>query len=73
MSEPRAWCPGCEPQLDQVKEFVIEQRCAQHPLDTTGELDRIVDSEAFLSGSAEAGGEANRKWCEMLHRPKGDK
>jgi hypothetical protein len=27
-----------------------------------------VASDSYLSGSAEAGGDANRLWCELLHR-----
>jgi hypothetical protein len=32
-----------------------------------GAEDSTVNSDGFLSGSAEAGGEANRRWCELIH------
>jgi len=28
-----------------------------------------VRAEAFLSGSTEAGGDDNRRWCQLVHRP----
>jgi hypothetical protein len=30
--------------------------------------DTSVSAEAHLSGSTEAGGDANRLWCELFHR-----
>jgi hypothetical protein len=30
--------------------------------------DAVVSAAAYLSGSAEAGGDDNRRWCEILHR-----
>lgn len=41
--------------------------CDAHSPGRDGTDDATVTSEAFLSGSAEAGGDANRRWCEMLH------
>ena len=74
MSEPREFCPGCEPETDPIKEFVIERWCFRHQEAQQGTADEQVQSSgALLSGSSEAGGEDNRKWCEFLHRrPKGD-
>jgi hypothetical protein len=30
--------------------------------------DGLVNAESFLSGSAEAGGDLNRRWCDVIHR-----
>jgi hypothetical protein len=35
------------------------------PLD--GGDDEVVTASAYLSGSAEAGGDDNRRWCDILH------
>jgi tryptophan halogenase len=32
--------------------------------------DEAVTTEAYLSGSAEAGGDDNRRWCEFFHAAK---
>jgi hypothetical protein len=32
-----------------------------------GAEDSTVNADGFLSGSSEAGGEANRRWCELIH------
>jgi hypothetical protein len=29
--------------------------------------DKVVSASAYLSGSAEAGGDDNRRWCDILH------
>jgi hypothetical protein len=30
--------------------------------------DDVVVASAWISGSSEAGGEDNRRWCELFHR-----
>ena len=64
----RQWCPGCEPLIDPVVELVDERRCGLHELDRTGSEDVLVRDAGFPSGTAEAGGEPNRAWCDLLHR-----
>jgi hypothetical protein len=65
----RPYCPGCEPGADPVREVLDVRWCDEHVPVREGSDDRQVDSSAFLSGTAEAGGEVNRRWCELLHRP----
>jgi hypothetical protein len=64
----RAYCPGCEPDADPTREILDVRWCEAHAPARDGTADNTVTSDAFLSGSAEAGGDANRLWCELLHR-----
>jgi hypothetical protein len=64
----RAYCPGCEPGADPTREILDVRWCDAHAPQRDGPDDATVTSDAFLSGSAEAGGDANRLWCELLHR-----
>ena len=66
----RAWCPGCEPLADPTLQILDLRYCDQHLPPRSGADDDTVASESYLSGSAEAGGDANRLWCELLHRPR---
>jgi hypothetical protein len=63
----RSYCPGCEPDADPTREILDVRWCDAHVPCRDGSDDAVVTSEAFLSGSAEAGGDANRRWCEMFH------
>jgi hypothetical protein len=67
----RPYCPGCEPDADPMRELLDVRWCDEHVPVRAGSDDERVDSEAFLSGTAEAGGEMNRRWCELFHRPPG--
>ncbi|MGH7314438.1 MAG: hypothetical protein ACREJV_14785 [Candidatus Rokuibacteriota bacterium] len=69
----RAYCPGCEPGADPTREILDVRWCDGHAPARDGSDDAVVTSEAFLSGSAEAGGEANRRWCELLHAASRDR
>lgn len=64
----RAWCPTCEPLADPMVEILDTRYCDQHPPDRGGADDVSVGFDGALSGAAEAGGEANRIWCQLLHR-----
>lgn len=64
----RAWCPGCEPLADPTLQLLDIRYCDQHLPGRDGLDDATVAADAHLSGSAEAGGDANRLWCELLHR-----
>ncbi len=64
----RAFCPGCEPGADPTREILDVRWCDTHLPGRDGADDATVRSDAFLSGSAEAGGDANRLWCQLLHR-----
>ena len=65
----RAYCPGCEPLADAQQEVLDVQWCEAHLPAREGADDALVSSNGTLFGSAEAGGDGNRLWCELLHRP----
>ena len=64
----RLWCPVCEPSADPTAEILDVRYCDAHPPEREGSADVIVRTELGLSGTGEAGGDANRWWCELLHR-----
>jgi hypothetical protein len=51
-----------------VREVLDVRWCDEHLPVREGSDDQRVDSSAFLSGTAEAGGDVNRRWCELFHR-----
>lgn len=63
----RAYCPGCEPDADPIREILDVRWCELHTPARAGSDDSTVSADGFLSGSAEAGGDANRRWCELVH------
>lgn len=63
----RSYCPGCEPDADPVREILDVRWCDAHAPARDGSDDNSVSCEGFMSGSAEAGGDANRRWCQLLH------
>jgi len=64
----RPFCPGCEPDTDPTREILDTRWCDAHAPVRGGAEDEHVRSEAYLSGSSEAGGDENRRWCEFIHR-----
>jgi hypothetical protein len=64
----RSYCPGCEPFADAIQEVLDVQWCDDHLPIREGADDALVTSSGTLFGSAEAGGDGNRAWCELLHR-----
>lgn len=65
----RKYCPACEPDHDESERYAYPQYCSNHQRSNSdGELDRLVDSTAYLSGTGEAGGKDNILWCNFLHR-----
>lgn len=64
----RRYCPGCEPDADLLAEILQVWRCPNHPAVDAGEDDRAVQAQAYLSGSSEAGGDDNRRFCDFIHR-----
>jgi hypothetical protein len=64
----RMYCPGCEPEADPTSEILDVHWCQRHSPLGDGLDDGLVGAVAYLSGSVEAGGEDNRRWCEILHR-----
>jgi len=63
----RAYCPGCEPDADPSRDILDVRWCESHSPARDGADDDVVSASAYLSGSAEAGGDDNRRWCDMLH------
>ena len=66
----RSYCPGCEPNADPIEEILDTRWCDRHAPVRDGSEDEGVLASAYLSGSAEAGGEDNRLWCDFIHRGK---
>jgi hypothetical protein len=64
----RSWCPGCEPLADPTLEILDVRYCDLHTPCREGSDDTTVSAEGHLAGSAEAGGDANRRWCQFFHR-----
>ncbi len=64
----RPWCPGCEPNADPSREILDLRWCEPHAPTRDGLDDAAVTSDAYLSESSEAGGDGNRRWCDLLHR-----
>jgi hypothetical protein len=63
----RAYCPGCEPEADPGDEILDVRWCESHSPSRHGADDEVVTASTYLSGSAEAGGDDNRRWCDILH------
>jgi hypothetical protein len=64
----RIYCPGCEPEVDPMREILDVRWCENHTPQGGGLDDAMAGSTISISGSAEAGGEDNRRWCAVLHR-----
>ena len=59
-----AWCPECQ---SPPSDFAHVQYCPNHMPPTPGELDRVVDTYEHIF-QTDAGGEANKRLCDFLHR-----
>jgi hypothetical protein len=64
----RAYCPGCEPAADPLREILDVHWCDSHAPCRAGSDDVLATARGTAYGSAEAGGEDNRRWCELIHR-----
>jgi hypothetical protein len=64
----RAYCPGCEPAADPLREILDVHWCDSHAPCRAGPDDVLATARGTAYGSAEAGGEDNRRWCELIHR-----
>lgn len=64
----RGWCPGCQPDVDPLRELVIEQWCATHHAPTSGLDDARSAGPCVLSGVTEIDPETNRQWAQLLRR-----
>ena len=69
----RTYCPDCLPDLDPLTGVWIVCYCGDHAPSMEGAADFLApQSHLPLIGHTDIEGRANRIWCDMLHRPKGD-
>jgi hypothetical protein len=66
-AQSRLYCPGCEPEADVLLEILEVSWCEAHTPARAGVDDALAIVRGTGFGSAEAGGEDNRRWCEMIH------
>ena len=59
-------CPDCDPDRDERTYDV--RYCSAHEPGREGMDDVLVRPLAYMSGTAEVGGDDNARWCAMLHR-----
>lgn len=64
------WCPKCEPDLDPMTQILDVRWCESHRPLEHGAADRLVQTDVYLLGSQEAGGDDNRRWCAIFHGKK---
>ena len=64
----RAFCPGCEQEPFDAKEVLDIRWCDTHAPSRDGLDDAAVGLQGYMSGSAEAGGDDNKRWCDLFHR-----
>ena len=63
----RPYCPGCEPDADILQEILEVSWCEAHVPIRSGIDDALAAVRGTGFGSAEAGGDDNRRWCDMIH------
>ena len=61
------WCPTCSP--DHAPEPWIMKYCGIHLQSHDGAADVSLGAPFYLSGNAEAGGDENRAFCDLI-RPR---
>lgn len=66
----RFYCPTCEPDADPMAQMLETMYCHLHYPVRSGVDDDAVRTEAYLSGSSEAGGKENQTFCDFIHRKK---
>jgi hypothetical protein len=65
----RDWCPTCDP--DGVPGLYTMKFCILHWPRTEGTADAEAQGTSgsyWSSGSCDAEGETNARWCQLLHR-----
>ena len=68
----RAYCPGCEPGADPLREILDVHWCDAHVPCRAGPDDVLATAQGTAYGGAEAGGDDNRRWCALIHRETSD-
>ena len=69
----RAYCPGCEPGADPLREILDVHWCDAHMPCRAGPDDVLATAQGTAYGGAEAGGDDNRRWCALIHRETSDR
>jgi hypothetical protein len=64
----RVYCPGCEPHADPLLEILEVRWCDDHAPARAGLDDVLATARGVTDAGAEAGGEDNRRWCQLIHR-----
>jgi hypothetical protein len=67
-SPVRAYCPGCEPRADPFLEILDVRWCDDHAPARAGLDDVLATARGTTDAGAEAGGEDNQRWCQLIHR-----
>lgn len=63
----RAYCPACE-DADPTRETLVVRWCDAHLPALGGADDAVTRFDGERAANQEAGGDANRRWCDLLHR-----
>jgi len=70
--ELRDWCPGCEPDVDPLRELVFENHCWRHKPSERGSADkqveRIMGTDTLDRVSVVP--ETQRAWADFLRSRK---
>ena len=64
LSLVRSVCPGCEPEVDPIKEMTVTSWCQTHRPIIDGD---ITMYGVLMTSTLEAGGGDNIRWCSLLH------
>lgn len=65
-SQAIIYCPGCQPDRDPIAEILDTRWCEVHNPPRGGPDDEKTGVAARLT-VAEAWGDNNRRWCEIVH------
>ena len=64
-----SYCPRCDPQRDPIREILMVCWCDEHRPPCEGaDDDRATVGSGALNSAGEANADANRPWCELVHR-----
>lgn len=64
----RTYCPGCEPEADEIEEILTVRWCDPHEPQRAGADDDRVIAGSFLSGTADAEGPTCKAFADLLRR-----
>jgi hypothetical protein len=63
----RAYCPGCRPHADPIRELLLLRWCEAHAPTLNGLDDTIVSLSREPNRFDPVVGSDNRRWCELFH------